>query len=642
MKFTFTICFLLVFNVLSHNLHATTYYVSLSGKNANSGTSAGSAWQTIAKVNSKIFKGDTILFQGGSTFPGSLYFDNYDIGTSSKPIVIGSYGSGKATISSDTLYGIFVYNAAGFKINNLIFKGSGRTTNVQAGILFFMEKDSTTHLPYIRIDNVEAYGYRDPGVSIGSWKYKCGYDDVSITNSLLHDNGSAGIKLFAQASYVHKNIYIAHTKVYNNAGIAEQDSSNSGSGILLGNVNGAVVEYCTAYNNGWLHQSPDGGPQGIWTYESNNVVIQFNESHHNKTGNTKDGGGFDLDGGSTNSILQYNYSHDNYGGGFLIAQHAGASLTKNNIIRYNISENDGRKNDYGGIHMWSSNSNGGIQNSEIYNNTVYITASTNATPKAFFIRSGGISGVKVRNNIFQTTGGVWLVNVPYTSTSYYFQGNDYWSTGSAFKILWGSTTYSSLDAWRTAKGQEKVNGNNSGLQTDPLFSDTTTGLTFSDGSQITQLKRYKLKSTSGLINNGLNLATLFGTNVGTRDFWGNSLANKTTFNIGAYQLTTGARPENNTSPEQQNILLNEITLHTFPNPVSSTAIISFALPTSGKATVILYNIEGKIISRMFDGELKAGENKKLLLNAASLPNGSYVLHLQNNNKVLTQKVIVSK
>lgn len=640
MKSTYTNLWLLSFTVLSFTAHATTYYISLSGKNTNSGTSSGAPWQTIAKVNSKVFKGDTILFQGGSTFSGSPYFDKYDIGTSSKPIVIGSYGTGKATISSDTLYGIFFYNTAGFKIKNLIFKGSGRTTSKQAGILFYMDKDSTTHLPYINIDNVEVYGYRDPGISIGSWKYQCGYDNISITNSLIHDNGSAGIKLYAQASNVHKNVYIGYNKTYNNSGISTQTTGNSGSGILLGGVNGAVVEYCTSYNNGWLHSNSYGGPQGIWTYESNNVTFQFNESHHNKTGNTKDGGGFDFDAGTTNSIMQYNYSHDNYGAGFLIAQQYSAAVAKNNVVRYNIGENDGRKNDYGGIHLWSGIT-GGIQNTQIYNNTIYITPSTNATPKAFFIRSGGVSGLTVRNNIFQSTGGMWLVNVPTTSSTFYFQGNDYWSTGSTFKILWGTTTYSSLSSWRTAKGQEKVNGNASGLQIDPLFSETTTGVTFNDATKITQLKRYKLKSTSGLINKGLNLASLFGTSVGKRDYWGNSIVNKSTFNIGAYQLTTGARDENNMN-EQENIPITRSALQTFPNPISSNATVNITSSTTGKATVLLYNIEGKLMTSLFAGQMQAGENKRVGLDAGDLANGEYILRLFDGKKVLTEKIIVSK
>src|SRR5215210_4848138 len=92
----------LPFNFLAFTLQATTYYISPTGSNNNTGTSVSKPWQTPAKVSTKNFNGDTILFQGGSTFAGRIYFTSSDIGTSSRPIVVGSYGTGKATISSDT------------------------------------------------------------------------------------------------------------------------------------------------------------------------------------------------------------------------------------------------------------------------------------------------------------------------------------------------------------------------------------------------------------------------------------------------------------------------------------------------------------------------------------------------------------
>ncbi|MEO7802215.1 MAG: hypothetical protein ABIR81_09455, partial [Ginsengibacter sp.] len=73
------ICLIVPF--FSCTASALTYYISPLGKDANVGTSAGKPWLTIKKVNSVNFKGDTILFQGGSTFNGSLSFNAADIGT---------------------------------------------------------------------------------------------------------------------------------------------------------------------------------------------------------------------------------------------------------------------------------------------------------------------------------------------------------------------------------------------------------------------------------------------------------------------------------------------------------------------------------------------------------------------------------
>ncbi|MEP6596503.1 MAG: right-handed parallel beta-helix repeat-containing protein [Ginsengibacter sp.] len=628
-----------VFYLFPFTAPATTYYLSPDGDNINSGTSVTAPWKTITNININTFIGDTILFLAGSTFTGNIGFGSSDIGTPARPIVIGSYGNGRATISSGNSYGISIYNAGGFIIKDLIFMGSGRTVNTQAGILVYMDKDST-RLSYIRIDNVEVYGYRNAGISVGSWNKAGGLDDVSIINSISHDNGKAGIASFAKFNYVNKNVYIAYNKVYDNPGIATDTTSNSGSGIVINGANGAVIEYCTSYNNGWLHSNANGGPVGIWAFGCNNIIMQFNESHHNKTNNSKDGGGFDLDAGSTNSIMQYNYSHDNTGPGFMAAQRSGAPLMQKNIIRYNISENDVRKNSYGAIHLWTQSSTAIIQGLEIYNNTVYLIPGTNTSCKAFYYQSGNVSAVNVRNNIFQTTKTSQLVNLN-KLTGLTFQGNNYWPTGSTFKIVVGTKTYSSLTQWRDSTGQEKVNGSSKGFQVDPKFLDTIRGVTFNDATQLSNLKTYKLKTTSGLINKGLNLKKLFVLNIGTRDFWGSNITADSLFNIGAYDLNPiTLRRDINSDNEATQSELNQISLDAFPNPFSVNAKVGFALPKAAKVNIVLYNFEGKMVRSLFIGNVLAGEYKSLTLNAEGLSSGPYIVRVVSEEKVLFQKIIV--
>jgi hypothetical protein len=80
---------------------AKNYYVSSSGKNTNSGTSASAPWQTLAKVNSSFSlfaPGDSILFRRGDVFYGSLVIGKS--GSSGRPIVIGAYGSGAKPVFS--------------------------------------------------------------------------------------------------------------------------------------------------------------------------------------------------------------------------------------------------------------------------------------------------------------------------------------------------------------------------------------------------------------------------------------------------------------------------------------------------------------------------------------------------------------
>ena len=93
-------------------------------------------------------------------------------------------------------------------------------------------------------------------------------------------------------------------------------TNHSGNGIVVGNVSDAIIEYCEASNNGWDMPRKGNGPVGIWAWNADRVTIQFCISHDNKSPGD-DGGGFDLDGGVTNSVLQYNLSYNNDGPGLL-------------------------------------------------------------------------------------------------------------------------------------------------------------------------------------------------------------------------------------------------------------------------------------------------------------------------------------
>ena len=73
---------------------ATTYFVAAAGSDSNSGTSTGTPWQTIAKVNGSTFSpGDSILFNRGDVWYGTA-LTVPSSGSSGSPITFGAYGSG--------------------------------------------------------------------------------------------------------------------------------------------------------------------------------------------------------------------------------------------------------------------------------------------------------------------------------------------------------------------------------------------------------------------------------------------------------------------------------------------------------------------------------------------------------------------
>lgn len=515
-----------------------TYYVSPTGNDRNAGTSAAKPWKSIKKVNGKVFNaGDRILFEGGGSFDGTLKFIASDRGTAALPIVVSTYGTGRATINSGNATAISLYNTAGFELRNLRLHGAGRTTNTGSGIDVYNDLAGNVLLPYLRVDSVEAYGYGNFGVQIGSWNGASGFSDVQVTNAWAHDNARGGFSTYAQLPYTHRNVYFGHLTASDNPGVPAA-TTNTGSGITLGGVTGGVIERSLAYNNGALCTAPEG-PVGIWTYDSDSVVIQHNESYNNSTGGAADGGGFDLDQNTRHSIVQYNYSHGNAGAGYLMAHAPDNANHTGNTIRYNISENDGRKNSAAAIVVW-----GRTINAEIHNNSVYLTPSGSGTPRAVHVHNATITThdvqhLHIRDNALYATGGLKVVIVSTDqingAVDLRFEGNAYYAGSSAPSITWGASTYAGLAAWRTATGQEKVAGAAVGYQGDPLFAAPGAGGTIGNADQLASLTAYRLQPASPLIDGALDLAALFGTNPGTSDFWSQALMSGAAYDVGAHE-----------------------------------------------------------------------------------------------------------
>jgi hypothetical protein len=514
----------------------TTFYVSPTGNDKNNGTSIANAWKTINKVNSRNWSpGDKILFQGGATFTGSLSFTAEDAGTPASPVTISTFGTGRATINSPTAEAIYVYNAGGFDISNLVLAGPGLGTSAKPGLSFYVDLNNDVKLAHVYVNNVEVYGFRR-GITFGSWNNNTGYIDVRVTNSSAHDNALSGVNSYAMNPYAHQSFYFGRITAYNNLGDATVTNAPSGNGIVLGGVDGGTIERSIAYNNGQLCTAASG-PVGIWAYDSNNIVIQYNESYNNKTGGPSDGGGFDLDQNTKNSVVQYNYSHGNAGPGYLLAQGPNNTNFTGNIIRYNISENDGRKNSNGAIVVW-----GRVLNTQIYNNTVYLSTSSAGSPRGVYVHNSAVTqnyatNVGIRNNIIQVTGSLRLVQVSAGmangSKNLRFENNNYFSTGSAFKIAWKSTTYSNLAAWRTASGQEMLNGAAVGYSVDPQLAAAGAGGTIGNVDLLGNLGAYKLMGTSTMGDQGVNLYQL-GLSPGSSDYYGNTIPQGTQYSLGAH------------------------------------------------------------------------------------------------------------
>ncbi len=400
----------------------THFYVNAQlGNDTNPGT-LKKPFKTIEKVNLlHLLKGNSVLFAGSQTFAGTLRMKALT-GTKEQPVTIGSYGTGRAILNGGTGNSILADSCSWLQVKNLTLTGIGRLTgNTGSGTEFRRVQNCT-------IDSMEASGFLSSGVKVVGGK------NLRITNVYAHNNGFSGINvesdgqdaggLEGSGGKTFRNLYIANCVADNNPGCPEVKNNHSGNGILIGGVTHGTIEYCEAMNNGWDMPREGNGPVGIWAYQSDSITVQNCYSHDNHTSEKgKDGGGFDFDGGMTNSVMQNNLSANNEGAGYGLFQYYGASVWKNNIIRKNISYNDGRKNGQAGFLMWiSEGSSETISNCQVYENTV-----VNCYGHAVSFEPGSYPGFDFRNNVFVITGhSVSFVNGRYSGAT--FSHNQAWST----------------------------------------------------------------------------------------------------------------------------------------------------------------------------------------------------------------------
>jgi hypothetical protein len=526
--------------VLSNGAFAADYYVSAAGDDTREGTSQDTAWSTIARANHQALgPSDRLFFRGGDVFEGNLVAKATGVPSAKFPITIGSYKKGKATIRAGNGTGISITNNGGVVIRDLIVEGQDRRTNQGSGVLILNTLSEGKQLEFVRVKNVEARGFGKDGIAVGGApadNSRSGFRDVRITGCRASDNAYVGIHVYGKhdfyaKGYSNRDVSIFDCMADDNPGDPDYLDNHSGDGILLHDVDGALIDGCTAIGNGRLCRAKAGGPVGIWAWSSRRLVIQNCVSVRNRTDGKYDGGGFDFDGGVSESIMQYNYSAENDGAGYLVFDFGAAPFRlADNVVRFNISENDGRKNGFSGIFVKSLGEP--IERLQVYHNTIFVSPSVaKEQPSAVFMAK--TKDCRFHNNLFISSGGCPLVDFGNDQTGLWIQGNHYWAADGPFLIRQAGTDFSSLADWREHKGMERLDGKDVGSEGDPMLN-ALGGEIIKHATRRTALNRYRLKDQSPLIQSGLDLQSLFRLNAGERDFWGNRLPKDVPPAVGAH------------------------------------------------------------------------------------------------------------
>ena len=518
------------------------YFISNTGDDHNNGLSSKTAWRSLQKLNEQTLQpGDKVLLKGGEEFEGTIVLNSLDNGTGTSPITISSYGTGDAVINAGNSAGLKADNVSHIRLTHLHFKGAGVDANQASGIHFYTDK-TVSACRDITIDSCIAEGFHDCGIyfSCAEIKNVKGYQQVRITHCIATANGEAGISSVGeQTGYHHTDFYIGYCKAYLNKGIVSKTENHSGNGIVMGGVEHILIEHCEAFENGELNRCTAGGPVGIWLWLCKDGVIQYCESHHNHAGLTKDGGGFDIDGGAANCILQYNYSHDNEGAGYLLAEYGAVLPFTHNTIRFNISQNDGRKNNYGGISIWGVDSTYKVTESYVYNNTIYVNDQrlVNGTPSAVLLMDNHFSGVLVANNIFISSGNALLVsgNAETDSSVIQFLGNRYYAESNRYNFVYNVNPLHSIKDWQQITNSHERSAKNILDNTgNPELVAQGTGTTIADTKNIPfLLGGYQRKSAAGLLHTAIDLQKKFNIHPGQHDFFKRTITAKTIPFVGA-------------------------------------------------------------------------------------------------------------
>jgi uncharacterized repeat protein (TIGR02543 family) len=535
----------------------TTYYFSASAPSAGNGTLA-SPYKDITILNTlNLSAGDTALLEYGSVWTNtniqpdnnSYYIKLNKSGTGSSPIKFDAYGDSskpKPVINgSGTHNAVFIESVSYVEIKNIHVKNNSVTdgiTEKNRRGLFIGSWNGLArgvHLTDIEVSEVHGWGWHGNNTSGGNWWSSAaielngeGFVDFRLEDSYIYDIGCYGIRSVGTTiNCVIRNNIIRNTGM---------DIINAGS--MLHEYNGFYD--CSRY------EYTPGENRERWSgtaYGDKGGIFQYNEFAGAKYDG--DSQSINWDQGSTGtSLFQYNYSHDNEGGFFMMWPGGGNGEGRPNmsavIVRYNISVNDGnttanRKQPKIGGSRYTFKMGDG--NALIYNNTIMQNNGDNVQI-ASWQRDGKSS--YFYNNIFYVSdlassrnSVIGLVGTQNNNGNpLVFENNAYF----------GNSTIGIADSGAFTENPLFVGTDGSGIL--PAVTETPNLTTYQIGLALAELcAPYRISAKSPLAGMGIPVtkelalsllpkmdANLFDYNNGY-DFFGNVLPNDRDLSIGAHE-----------------------------------------------------------------------------------------------------------
>jgi hypothetical protein len=509
-------------------------YISAAGSDANSGASTGSPWLTLTHASAFNYgAGSSINLRGGDTFSGTL--SAIFQGSQASPVLITSYGTGQATISSSAADGIDALSGSTYyTISNLILTGCGwsgtqpsiTVCNGGSGVNLINTGSVAANTVTIENNTISGYQQGVTADSSASSSY-AGIYNLSIYNNNVSGNLTGGILIKGYNAYgggptnTFQNVYIGY-----NRGVNIPGDPNSGSGGVHGsakteawfinvqNTTGSVIEknYSSGVAGwgGYTSGLTVGGSSSIQYAASRNFAIIGNEITQQGEVSTapEDGSAIDIDTNTANYEVAFNLTYNNVGPGIQMGS-ASFLTNTNGYVHHNISYLDDQTitgMNQGAIRFW-----GFTSSLYVFNNTVVLPCTTPAgTRSVVSFEQGTSNSPSILNNIFESCASVPIYHQggPFgpdngqigTSVTY---GNLYYAPSSfLLSDVEGSTgglSITTLAQWQ-GYGYETLNGNLYGVVASPGLSNPS---------------GFSPPSGGFLANGGLNLVSNFNLSSGS-------------------------------------------------------------------------------------------------------------------------------
>lgn len=444
-----------IFNwVLHSGGRGPSYYLDCSA-NRNGMGSRSSPWNSLDSANSLVVHAGAHLYlKRGTTCNGIL--SPQGSGSANDPVVIDAYGTGALPVinGGSAEEAVKLFNQQYWEINNLEIAGGSLYGIYVSGDV----PNSSLHHIYLRNLDVHSSSFTsskraDSGEVFLSPRGSAEtFIDILIDGVTAHDSHvSEGIFVNAGGAWIE-------TKEVSQplgSNVTVQNSTAHdvyGDGIMIAELTNGMLQRNVVYRSGLCPNCSGSTPVGLWEWYCHTCTVQYNESYANQSWGG-DGGDFDIDYFNDDNIVQYNYGHDS--AGYCVAVFgAGGRATTNNIFRYNVCSNNGRRAGLSSqgevfVHTWDEGSIDGV---EIYNNTFYWNPSSKAP--AFVASDAAYSGTRPRffkNNIIYSVAPDMID----ATASFALDNNIYWTTSaSAPNWKFDGTTYNTFSGYQTATKQD--------------------------------------------------------------------------------------------------------------------------------------------------------------------------------------------